>query len=216
MQNKRKGIICSNTSLHSLKRPGGSGGSSRLHLQTQCSNDGFGKDSDGARLTEAGGLGGGLAEECSHYGFARDSYDMVFEASLHGLRKQVGGGGVGRVTTQCSLDGFHRESHALTQAARPKRRGVGALKRCGWIQYAFKQALHGFRHGLEDNQGQRTTGPRNQKTTGPEDHATRGPQEQRTTGPEDQRTRAPEDQRIRGPAKARATPFKGKKPEPDL
>ena len=72
-QNNRKGIICFDASLHDLKKWGG-----LPIFLTQCSNDGFGEDSDGARLTKAGGLGGHnhLQTECSRDGFGRDSYGV--------------------------------------------------------------------------------------------------------------------------------------------
>ena len=57
-QNKRKGIICFDASLRGPKNRGGWG---ERRPQTKCSNDGFGKDSDRARLTKAGRLRGSQA-----------------------------------------------------------------------------------------------------------------------------------------------------------
>ena len=97
-ENKRKGIICFDASKHGLNQAGGV--AAPPHLLAQCSNDGFGQDSNGARVTKAGGLGVTTMckqnSECSHDGFAR--IHMVFEASLHGL-KERGGGWEGRNTT---------------------------------------------------------------------------------------------------------------------
>ena len=66
-QNKRKGIICFDASLHDPKKRGG---------LTQCSSDGFGEDS------------ATICKQNARMGL--EGIHTVFEGSLHGLKSPIG------------------------------------------------------------------------------------------------------------------------------
>ena len=91
-QNKRKGIICFDASLHGKPAEGLGGRRSPPEIANRTPEDGFGKDSDGARLTKVAAAWG-FATICKQSArmMGLEGIQMVFGVSLHGL-KQKGGG----------------------------------------------------------------------------------------------------------------------------